>query len=198
MKNTIYAISQLLLLLGLVSAANAQPSTQKLHTTKWGSGMMERRDKVGEWEYYGVTLSKEKVVVQRYDHTTKQLLYYRPVGEKAYNTESAPGQWKRRMVDRPPLFIGGDAALAVYTTQLQYPQQALESNIQGQVTIGIAIDTLGQATDYRVLRSVGGGCDQEALRVARTIPNEWIPAKVNGRSVPVEYELTLTFRLAQP
>ncbi|GAA3979353.1 hypothetical protein GCM10022407_25650 [Hymenobacter antarcticus] len=150
------------------------------------------------WEYYGITPSKEKVVVQRYDHTTSTLLYYRPIEEVAYNTEVSAGQWKRRLVDRPPLFIGGDAALAAYTAQLNYPLEAQERNIQGKVTIGFAIDTQGQASGYRVLRSIGGGCDQEALRVAKTIPNEWVPALVGTQPVPVEYELTLTFRLAQP
>lgn len=193
MRNTIYACWQLLLL-GLAFAANAQ----KMRTTKWESGMMDHRDKVGVWEYYGYTPSKEKVVVQRYDHSAKELLYFRPAGDMVYNTEIAPGQWTRRMVDRPPLFIGGDAALAAYTTQLQYPEQAQARNIQGAVTVAFAIDTLGRASTHHVTRSVGGGCDQEALRVAHTIPDEWIPARLGTRAVPVEYELTLTFRLAQP
>jgi len=194
MKITIYFFYQLLMLLCLAGAANAQ----KLHTTKWESGMMDHRVKVGIWEYYGITNSKEVVVVQRYDHSTKELLYYRPVAEMTYNVELAPGQWSHRPVDRPPLFIGGDAALAAYTTQLQYPQVAQERNIQGPVTVAFAIDTLGRASNYRVLRSIGGGCDQEALRVARTIPPEWIPAQIGSREVAAEYELTLTFRLAQP
>ena len=183
-----------MLLLGFGLPANAQ----KMHTTKWESGMLDHRAKVGVWEYYGFTPSKEQVVVQRYDHSAKILLYYRPADDKSYNIQVAPGQWSRRPVDRPPLFIGGDAALAAYTTQLQYPQQAQDRNIQGQVMVGFAIDTLGHATGHRVLRSVGGGCDQEALRVAHTIPDEWIPARLGSRAVPVEYELTLTFRLAQP
>ena len=194
MKITIYSTLLLFLWLGLGLTANAQ----KVHTTKWESGVLDHRVKVGVWEYYGYTPSKEQVVVQRYDHTAKALLYYRPADEKSYNTELSPGQWSRRPVDRPPLFIGGDAALAAYTTQLQYPQQAQARNIQGQVMVGFAIDTLGHATAHRVLRSIGGGCDQEALRVAHTIPDEWIPARVGSRAVPVEYELTLTFRLAQP
>ena len=160
--------------------------------------MMDRRTKVGEWEYYGITASKEMVVVQRYDHTTKKLIYYRPIAETAYNTEVSSGQWKRRLVDRPPLFIGGDAALATYTTQIQYPQDAQDRNIQGPVMVAFAIDTLGRASNHRILRSIGGGCDQEALRVVKNIPNEWIPARLGGQAVPVEYELTLTFRLAQP
>ena len=194
MKSTIHSCIQSILLLGVVFGANAQ----KLKTTKWESGMMDRRTKVGVWEYYGITPSKEMVVVQRYNHTEKKLVYYRPVAETAYNTELTPGQWKRRLVDRPPLFIGGDAALAAYTTQMQYPQEAQDRNIQGPVMVAFAIDTLGQASNHHILRSIGGGCDQEALRVVRNIPNEWVPARVGSRAVPVEYELTLTFRLAQP
>ena len=181
-------------MLGLSVGARAQ----KAYASKWASGQLERRTKVGVWEYYGTTASKEKVVVQRYDHSADSLLYYRPVDEIAYRTEVSPGQWERRPVARPPLFIGGDAALAAYTTQLHYPLQAQERNIQGQVVVGFVVDATGKTSGHRVLRSVGGGCDQEALRVARTIPNEWVPALVGTRPVPVEYELTLTFRLAQP
>lgn len=194
MKITIYTNFSILLLLAMGLTASAQ----KMHTTKWESGLLDHRVKMGVWVYYGYTPSKEQVVVQRYDHTARQLLYYRPSDDKAYSILVAPDQWGRRPVDRPPLFIGGDAALATYTTQLQYPQQAQDRNIQGQVMVGFAIDTLGRASGHRVLRSIGGGCDQEALRVAHTIPNEWIPARVGSRAVPAEYELTLTFRLAQP
>lgn len=193
MNNSIYRISQLILLLGFALSAQAQ----KMHTTKWESGMLDHRTKVGVWEYYGITASKEMVVVQRYDHTAKQLVYYRPGSDALYSTETSPGQWQRHAVDRPPLFIGGDAALAAYTTQLQYPQLAQERNIQGQVTIGFVVDKQGKASAHHVLRSIGGGCDQEALRVAKTIPDEWIPAQLGGKDVAVEYELTLTFRLAQ-
>ena len=169
-----------------------------MHTTKWESGLLNHRTKVDVWEYYGITRSQERVVVPRYDHSNQQLLYYRPIARMDYHSEVAPGEWRYKLVDQPPLFIGGDAALAVYTTQLQYPQQAQDRNIQGQVTIGFVVDTLGQVSAHRVLRGIGAGCDQEALRIARTIPNEWIPARIGYRAVPTEYELTLTFRLAQP
>ena len=192
MKTYIYSLF-ILLAIALAPPARAQ----KMHTTKWESGMLEKRTKVGVWEYYGITASKEMVVVQRYDHSTRQLLFYRPSGDLNFNTELAPGQWKRRMIDRPPLFIGGDAALSAFTTQLHYPQQAQNRNVQGQVTIGFAVDTQGKATNHRVLRGIGAGCDQEALRVVKTIPDEWVPAQVGGQDIVAEYELTLTFRLAQ-
>ncbi|MET4075668.1 protein TonB [Hymenobacter sp. UYCo722] len=190
-----YYIYSLFFLVSFLLAAPAY--AQKMHSTKWESGLLDKRTKVGVWEYYGITASKEVVVVQRYDHSARQLLFYRPSGDLNFNTELAPGQWKRRMVDRPPLFIGGDAALAAYTTQLQYPQQAQDRNVQGQVTIGFTVDAQGKAINHRVLRGIGAGCDQEALRVVKTIPNEWVPAQVSGQDIVAEYELTLTFRLAQ-
>ena len=192
MKNYVYA---LIILSSFFLLAPAR--AQKMHTTKWESGLLDKRAKVGVWEYYGITASKEMVVVQRYDHSARQLLFYRPSGDLTFNTELAPGQWKRRMVDRPPLFIGGDAALATYTTQLHYPQQAQDRNVQGQVTIGFSVDAQGKATNHRVLRGIGAGCDQEALRVVKTVPDEWVPAQVSGQDIVAEYELTLTFRLAQ-
>jgi len=167
-------------------------------TTEWESGMMEKKNKVGVWEYYGYTPSKRQVTVQKYDHTNKKLVYYRPVPETYYNTEVKPGQWTRRLVDQPPLFIGGDAALAAYTTRLNYPAAAQERKIQGRVTIVFTLDTLGRASGHKVLSGIGGGCDEEALRVAREIPDQWIPARVGSKAVPIEYELPLTFRLALP
>ncbi|MDO7874821.1 energy transducer TonB [Hymenobacter sp. ASUV-10] len=182
----------------LLTCAAFPGMAQKLYTSEWESGILEKKTKVGVWEYFSYTPSKRQVVVQRYDHTANKLVYYRPISETYYNIEVRPGQWTRRLVDQPPLYIGGDPALANYTTKLNYPSAAQERNIQGRVIISFTLDTLGHATNHKVLRGIGGGCDEEAMRVARTIPDQWIPARVGPRAVPVEYELPLTFRLAAP
>ena len=186
-----WAFLPALLLLTLVSLA------QKLRETEWERGMVDKKTKVGVWEYFGRTPSQRQVLVQRYDHDTKKLLYYRPIGEILYRTETAPSTWRMQRLDQPPLFIGGDAALAAYTTRLNYPAQAQDRNVQGRVVIGFVIDTLGRAADYKIITKLGSGCDEEALRVVRGIPPEWIPGRIGSRAVPVEYELPLTFRLAQ-
>ncbi|PJJ53008.1 protein TonB [Hymenobacter chitinivorans DSM 11115] len=157
--------------------------------------MIEKGNKVGVWEYYAYTRDGRQVIVQKYDHTTNKLVFFRPVEDVPYDVELQPGQWTRSRVDQPPLFIGGDPALATYTTKLVYPTVAQDRKIQGKVLISFAIDTLGRASGHKVLMSVGGGCDEEALRVCRTIPNQWIPARKDGRAVPVVYELPFTFRL---
>lgn len=159
---------------------------------------MDKKEKVGVWEYYGYTASKRQVTVMRYDHSAKQLLFYRPIEEMMYNTELSPGNWTRRLVDQPPLYIGGDAALAAYTSKVNYPEEAQNKNLQGKVLIGIVVDTLGHASGHHVVQRVGGGCDEEALRVSQKIPDLWIPARVGSKAVPVEYELPFIFRLATP
>ncbi len=189
-KNTIYRLAFILFVF-----IPAPLLAQQSRKTQWESGVLENKQKVGEWEYYGYTASKRQVTVMRYDHTAKKLLYYRPVEQMTYNTELSPGQWTRRLVDQPPLYIGGDAALASYTSKVNYPQAAQDKQIQGKVLIGITVDTLGRASGHHVVQRLGGGCDEEALRVSQKIPDQWIPARVGSRAVPVEYELPFTFRL---
>ena len=183
-------------LVGLLLLA-APAAAQKLHETEWERGMMDKKTKVGVWEYYGRTPSQPQVLVQRYDHDKRRLLYYRPVGDAFYHAETAPGVWRTLLLDQPPLFIGGDAALAAYTTQLNYPDQAQAKNVQGRLVVSFVVDTLGHVSGYKLLNRLGSGCDEEALRVARTIPGTWVPGRVRARPVAVEYVLPLTFRLAQ-
>lgn len=178
-------------MLGLLPAAQAQ----KLRKTDIESGMIEKGQKVGEWEYYSHTRDGRQVVVQRYDHTANKLTFYRPIEDVPYNTEVSPGQWARTSVEQPPLYIGGEAALAAHMSKLTYPQAAQNRNIQGKVLITFVIDTLGRTSGHKVLNSIGGGCDEEALKLCQNIPAQWVPARLAGRAVPVMYELPFTFRL---
>jgi protein TonB len=52
----------------------------------------------------------------------------------------------------------------------------------------------GRVTDVRVLRGIGGGCDEEAIRVVQNMP-KWTPGKQRGKSVRVQYNLPVKFTL---
>jgi protein TonB len=181
-------------MLGLSPAVQAQ----KQRTTDTESGMLEKGKKVGVWEYFSHTRDGRQVLVQRYDHTTNKLVFYRPIEDIPYNAEVAPGQWTRTNVQQPPLYIGGEAALAAYMSKMNYPPAAQNRNIQGKVLITFVIDTLGRASNHKVLNSIGGGCDEEAMKVCQSIPSQWVPARLGSRAVPVMYELPFTFRLQNP
>jgi protein TonB len=171
---------------------------QRLRETKFEKGMLDKGQRTGLWEYYGYTPSGEKVVVQRYDYDTHRLVYFRPGPDVMCHTEVSPGKWSYVRLDQPPLFIGSDMALAEYTSRLVYPAAAQERNIQGKVLVAFMIDTLGHSSGHRLVQRIGGGCDEEALRVARTVPAQWVPARLGSRAVAVEYEMPLNFRLSQP
>jgi protein TonB len=191
-------MNKLLLLTLLAVLLPAGAWAQRMRTTEVESGMLEKGVKTGIWEYYAHTRDGRQVTIQKYDHSARKLLFYRPVEDILYEAELKPGQWTRSRVDQPPLFIGGDPALATFTTKLVYPTAAQQRNLQGKVLIAITIDTLGHASGHKVLLSVGGGCDEEALRVARKVPDQWIPARKDGRAVAVVYELPFTFKLQPP
>lgn len=83
--------------------------------------------------------------------------------------------------------------MASYLNKLQYPALARQRHIEGVVTVGFTLDPLGRATDFTVTRSLGNGCDEEAMRVAQTIPNTWTPARVGHEAVTVRHSINFNF-----
>ena len=168
---------------------------QRAQLAKFQKGTMENGQKVGVWEYYGTTTTGQQVVVQRYDHDKHKLLSFRPVPYATYLTEVKPTEWRYMQLEQPPMFIGGAEVLTVYTSQLEYPQQAQKQRLVGKVVVTFQIDTLGQVSNYKLKQRIGYLCDEEAMRVARSIPPTWIPAHIGSHAVAVEYELPFNFRL---
>ena len=180
---------------GLLLAAPA--SAQKLRKTASGSGLLEKGAKVGVWEYYATTRDGSQVVVQKYDHSAGKLLFFRPFDDVLYPVRAADGEWRRERVGQPIFFIGGAPELATHTSRLSYPAPAQAKGVQGRVIVTITVDTLGHASNQQVLLGIGAGCDEEALRVARNIPDQWIPARVGSRAVESKIDVPFTFRLAE-
>jgi len=59
---------------------------------------------------------------------------------------------------------------------------ARESGINGRVFVTFVVETDGRVTDIKVLRGIGGGCDEEAVRVVKNMP-KWDPGKQRGKPV---------------
>ncbi|MCB0804729.1 MAG: energy transducer TonB, partial [Bacteroidales bacterium] len=86
---------------------------------------------------------------------------YIPVEEEEEEEEEAQ---IFTVVESMPGFPGGDAARIKYLNEnIQYPQMARESGIQGRVFVTFVVEKDGSVTDVRVLRGIGGGCDEEAV-----------------------------------
>ena len=99
------------------------------------------------------------------------------------------------MVEEMPSFPGGEVKLVEYIAKnLNYPQEAIEKGIEGRVFVGFIIDVDGSVTDVVLLRGNGGGCDEEAIRVIKSLP-KWRPAKQNGVFSRVSYQIPVNFKL---
>ena len=98
-------------------------------------------------------------------------------------------------VDVNPEYPGGQEALVKYLSEnISYPEQAKQENIQGRVAISFVVEKDGSVADAKVLRGIGGGCDEEALRVVNAMP-KWEPGKQNGENVRVRFVLPISFKL---
>jgi len=99
------------------------------------------------------------------------------------------------IVEEMPSFPGGDSERNKFLAEnIQYPQQATENGIQGTVYVSFVVDSKGNVTDVKILRGIGGGCDEEALRVVRMMP-KWHPGKQNGKQVRVLFNMPIYFKL---
>lgn len=99
-------------------------------------------------------------------------------------------------VDEMPEFSGGYAKLLEYIQKnLKYPMMARESNIQGKVFVQAIIERDGSISNVKVLNSIGGGCDEEAVRVVQSLPTFDKPGKIDGKPVRVLFTIPITFAL---
>ena len=109
-------------------------------------------------------------------------------------------------VDIPPLFEGCDDPLiseeqrqacsvpkiqAFISQNITYPDSARVRNIEGVVVVRFSVTEEGKITDLELIRTIGSGCGQEAMRVVRMMP-DFRPALIDG--VPVATKMTLPIR----
>jgi len=98
-------------------------------------------------------------------------------------------------VEQEPSYPGGlDKFYAYLGRNIHYPAVAKENNVQGKVFLTFVVERDGSLTDIKVLRGIGSGCDEEAVRVLRAAP-KWKPGIQNGRPVRVQYNVPITFTL---
>ena len=101
------------------------------------------------------------------------------------------------VVEDDPEFPGGMEALYKFLQDnVQYPQLALENGIEGRVYVTFVVEEDGSITNPRLLRDIGGGCGQEALRVVKMMP-KWKPGKQSGKPVRVQFNLPVNFVLPE-
>ena len=100
-----------------------------------------------------------------------------------------------QIVDEMPKFPGGEQAMFKFISEnVKYPQEAKDKNISGRVFVNFVVEKDGSVDEVKVLRSIGGGCDEEAVRVVKSMP-KWTPGKQKGKPVRVSYIIPFVFKL---
>jgi protein TonB len=99
-------------------------------------------------------------------------------------------------VQEMPEFPGGEGEMQRFLSDnIQYPADASQNGIQGTVYAQFVVDSKGNITDVKILRGIGGGCDEEASRIIKMMP-KWHPGRQNGKTVRVLFNMPIIFKLA--
>lgn len=98
-------------------------------------------------------------------------------------------------VETAPEYPGGSKALARYLgSALRYPAKARENKTEGKVYIGFIVEKNGTLTDFKVIKGIGDGCDEEAIRVLK-LSTDWKPGLADGKPVRTSYVQPITYQI---
>jgi protein TonB len=99
------------------------------------------------------------------------------------------------VVQQQPEFPGGQAAMFKWiANNMRYPSQARRTGTEGSVFVEFVVGNDGNIRSAKVIKGIGAGCDEEAVRVISKMP-AWKPGKQNGKAVNVRFVLPLKFIL---
>lgn len=137
------------------------------------------------------TLAQEEIIKQ---HQVQPAPLPDPIAD-SLKTQSQFHQGPFMVVEKMPEFPGGEKARLKYLQDnIIYPIEAKEKGIQGSVYVTFFVEKDGSITDVKILRGIGGGCDEEAVRVIENMPN-WIPGKQRGKAIGVQFNMPIRFPL---
>ena len=79
---------------------------------------------------------------------------------------------------------------------LSYPSIAKENKIEGTVVVEFIVEKDGSLTNLKVLKDIGGGCGNEAMRIIKMMP-KWTPGKQRDMAVRVKMRAPIKFRISR-
>jgi periplasmic protein TonB len=94
-----------------------------------------------------------------------------------------------------PRYPGGDLSrLTFLRNNIRYPEAAQKSGLQGVVMVVFVIETDGSVSTVQVTKGIGAGCDEEAIRVTKLMP-QWEPGRRSGKPVRVMVRMPIVFKI---
>lgn len=180
----------------------ANPDVREGEFTRTSNGKPEIKGQyalnkpVGVWEFYDWA----GALAQQFDYTTRKVIFDQAgnsLGDTLkYQVADEEGNFYETALDASPLFIGGLASMSRHLARnLKYPAQARDRGLSGSVLLQVEITWEGQIINERILKGIGGGCDEEALRVIQLLPDEWVPGVKGGVAVTTRMTIPINFVL---
>ena len=129
--------------------------------------------------------------------TTSKLLFalFLGFGLSFLSMEANAQETVQKQVDEMPVPPGGMEGFTKYMIEnLNYPASAKDAKIEGMVMVTFVVKSDGSVSNIEVLRGIGGGCDQEAVRVVAE-SGKWTPGKNGGKAVSTQMTLPVQFKL---
>lgn len=155
-------------------------------------GRYENNEKTGIWEFYAYNGALE----QKYNFSENKVEWSAPEESSNRIQTETGGKSMDIAPEEMPIFIGGSTRLQMFIWRnFEYPVAARRNGTQGTVVVSAIITKDGKVTNETLEVGIGSGCDEVALSAIQKIPDEWIPAKVNGEATNVKIFYPLRFRL---
>ena len=99
------------------------------------------------------------------------------------------------IAEKMPSYPGGDEALMTdIMKEVRYPAAARTSHTEGNVVVSFIVNREGKITSPKIVRGIGNGCEEEALRVIRLL-KKFTPGSDKGKPVRVQMSLPIRFKL---
>jgi periplasmic protein TonB len=150
-------------------------------------GYYKNGKKVGIWEYYN-----KKGLEQRFNYSSDSLLFSKVEIKDTMLSVKTDSGFMMTKVDSPPIFKEGETAKNYYLNSANfYFGYDLPKDKWIYATIQFEIDTNGFIHDYKIISGDYKEYNENALERVKKIPNEWIPAKINHKSVTTLWTITI-------
>lgn len=108
--------------------------------------------------------------------------------------QEAPVYSSTEVSTKPEFFGGADALAQFVNDHLKYPDAAIKVEKEGRIWVEAIIEKEGTISDVRISRGMGFGCDEEAIRLVKSMPR-WKPGKLQDNPVRVKVNIPVTFKM---
>lgn len=147
-------------------------------------GYYENALRTGEWRYF-----KDDSLTLKSTYDKGNLI----------SGDQFDGNGKIASLPKPEIpaeYMGGiEAFYKSLEKTMRYPEIALRNNVQGKIFIAFIVEKDGSLSNIHVLRGIGSGCDEEAMRVVQLSSGKWKPGMQGGVAVRTQYTVPISFSI---